>query len=146
MGLDMYLDRKYHRSFWSSDGSKARQIADALDIDDCTRIIDVSERVGYWRKANHIHRWFVENIQGGKDNCAEYHVPQEALQELLEACNKVLADPSLAETILPVQGGCFFGTTSYDDSYIQSTQATAQLLQKLLSENLPVDYYYYSSW
>jgi hypothetical protein len=26
--------------------------------------------VGYWRKANAIHRWFVEHVQDGNDDLA----------------------------------------------------------------------------
>lgn len=48
------------------------------------RIID---QVGYWRKANHIHNWFVENVQDGEDDC-RYHgeVTKEDLEELLVSC------------------------------------------------------------
>ena len=27
------------------------------------------KEVMYWRKANYIHNWFVENIQNGSDDC-----------------------------------------------------------------------------
>lgn len=51
----------------------------------------IKEEVGYWRKANHIHKWFVENIQNGVDDC-NYHreVREEDLLELLDVCKKVL--------------------------------------------------------
>lgn len=51
----------------------------------------IKEEVGYWRKANHIHKWFVEHIQDGEDDC-DYHreVREEDLVELLEICNTVL--------------------------------------------------------
>lgn len=51
----------------------------------------ISEQVGYWRKANQIHNWFVENVQDGVDDC-RYHneVTQEALEELLDVCQRVL--------------------------------------------------------
>ena len=28
----------------------------------------------YWRKANAIHDWFVDNIQGGEDDCNAYNL------------------------------------------------------------------------
>ena len=51
----------------------------------------LSEEIGYWRKANHIHNWFVENVQEGVDDC-EYHdeVTKETLEELRDICKKVL--------------------------------------------------------
>ena len=50
----------------------------------------VMEQVGYWRKANQIHNWFVENIQDGEDDC-DYHreVTKEDLKELLDICYKI---------------------------------------------------------
>lgn len=44
------------------------------------------EEVGYWRKANHIHNWFVENVQGGEDDCGYYEVTAEQLTELRDLC------------------------------------------------------------
>lgn len=51
----------------------------------------ITEQVGYWRKANQIHNWFVENIQDGVDDC-NYHreVTEEDLNELLDICKRVL--------------------------------------------------------
>lgn len=47
--------------------------------------------VGYWRKANHIHAWFVENVQGGNDDCSYYTVTEDNLMDLKEICEKVVA-------------------------------------------------------
>ena len=59
----------------------------------------IIERVGYWRKANAIHKWFVENIQDGNDDC-QYHneITKEALEELLNICNRVLDSCELVPT------------------------------------------------
>lgn len=50
----------------------------------------IMEQVGYWRKANQIHNWFVDNIQDGVDDC-DYHreVTEEDLKELLALCEKI---------------------------------------------------------
>lgn len=48
------------------------------------------EEVGYWKKDNHIHNWFVENIQNGDDDCGYYEVSEEKLRELLQVCEKVV--------------------------------------------------------
>lgn len=45
--------------------------------------------VGYWRKANQIHNWFVENVQNGVDDCERYEVSEDDLQKLLTICKKV---------------------------------------------------------
>lgn len=58
----------------------------------------IMEDVGYWRKANQIHNWFVENIQDGIDDC-DYHreVTEEDLEELLDVCKTVLNSCELVE-------------------------------------------------
>lgn len=57
----------------------------------------VEEEVMYWRKANHIHAWFVENVQNGQDDCGTYHVPEEKLHELLVVCKHILEKSELVD-------------------------------------------------
>ena len=49
----------------------------------------IIEDVGYWRKANAIHKWFVDNIQDGEDDCGYYEVAPEYLEELLNICKLI---------------------------------------------------------
>lgn len=64
MGLDMYLYTK-----------------------DST---DSTNQLGYWRKANAIHSWFVQNVQSGIDECEEFEVSRENLEKLRKTCQTVL--------------------------------------------------------
>ena len=48
----------------------------------------VSVTVAYWRKANQIHSWFVQNVQGGEDECQPHHVSREQLRDLRDLCAK----------------------------------------------------------
>lgn len=50
----------------------------------------IMEQVGYWRKENMIHQWFVDHVQDGIDDC-RYHneCTKEILEELLDTCEKV---------------------------------------------------------
>jgi hypothetical protein len=107
---------------------------------------NISEEVAYWRKANAIHRWFVENVQGGVDNQANYYVSREQLQQLLDAVNKVLADRSLAAEELPTQDGFFFGGTGYDEYYFSDLERTKEILEAVLKEDGVYDYYYTCWW
>ena len=50
-----------------------------------------------WRKANAIHRWFVGNVQGGKDDCGIYEVDVSDLVKLHDACKTVLDSTELVE-------------------------------------------------
>ena len=109
----------------------------------------IMEQVGYWRKANQIHNWFVKNIQDGIDDC-QYHreVTKEDLKELLDTCHEVLCNPDLSELKLPTQCGFFFGSTDYDEWYIENVKSTVDIITKIL-ETTDFDkqmIYYVSSW
>lgn len=51
----------------------------------------IYEQVAYWRKANAIHKWFVDNVQDGQDDCC-YHreVTEKDLKELIGICEEIL--------------------------------------------------------
>ena len=96
MGLDMYLTKKTYVKNWNFEkpedkkevivkigGKEAKHIKKE-------RISKITEDIGYWRKANAIHTWFVKNVQEGEDNCKEYHVSKEKLEELLKICETVI--------------------------------------------------------
>lgn len=150
MGLDMYLEKRTHVRQWDFQKPEEQYNVEVtkggepINIDP-KRVTYVVEEVGYWRKANQIHQWFVENVQGGEDNCAEYYVGSDKLEELLDLCKKVQTDNSLAEDLLPTQGGFFFGGTQYDEWYFKDIDNTIDILEKILDEK-GADYYYSSSW
>jgi len=121
MGLDMYLTR-------------------VVDVPHKTTTT-VDFQVGYWRKANAIHNWFVENVQDGVDECQEVHVPWEKLQELKALCRRVL-DTKNPIGLEPTPG-FFFGSTEVDEYYFQDIDDTLDILDKLDEEET---YYYQASW
>lgn len=104
------------------------------------------QEVGYWRKANHIHSWFVENVQDGEDDCDYYEVTKDQLEQLLDICievrdvsklvkdgdEKYIQNPTVAQTLLPTQSGFFFGSTQYDEWYLQDIRETIKILRKVL--------------
>lgn len=47
------------------------------------------EEVMYWRKANAIHKWFVDNCQKGEDNCQPHLVRKNKMRELYEVCKAI---------------------------------------------------------
>ncbi len=148
------------------------------------KISYVIEDVAYWRKANAIHDWFVKNCQDGQDDCKEYWVSREQLQELYDTCvlvrdsckltegkiangyrfneagekepimedGKLIVDSSIAEDLLPTTEGFFFGSTDYDQYYMDDINDTI----KMLGDELAIDYgkgafsepeyYYRASW
>jgi len=154
MGLDMYLSAKKYMSkyFDAADSEKIASINELFGIegdeDGDYGAQEVTFRVAYWRKANAIHQWFVDNVQDGTDDCGEYHVGREQLKSLMELCEQIVAKPKLGAELLPTQGGFFFGSTNYDDWYIQEAKHTAERLNKILNDPAftKCDFYYQSSW
>lgn len=148
MGLDMYLNKmvfvggQYEHvgakgSIEWGEGKQKKTLQ-------ANQISEVKSQVGYWRKANQIHNWFVTNIQDGNDECQESDVSFEQLMELKKACEDVLADHSKAEALLPSSSGFFFGTTDYDEWYYQALEETVEILSKLTDDGS--SYTYQASW
>lgn len=99
--------------------------------------------IGYWRKANQIHKWFVDNIQNGIDNCAQYYLDKEQLLELKELCKQVLEQPEKAHEILPTESGFFFGSQEYDEWYYDDIKETIKIINWIMDKDY--DYFAYSS-
>lgn len=53
--------------------------------------------IAYWRKANEIHKWFVDNVQNGENDCGSYILTKENLQDLLSLVTDVLMHCELKE-------------------------------------------------
>lgn len=107
----------------------------------------VSFKVGYWRKANAIHAWFVKHCQAGVDDCNSYSVSRENLIDLKDSCTAVLADNSKANSLLPPQAGFFFGSTEINEYYLDDLKLTVKIIDRCLRERLSNwDFSYQSSW
>ncbi len=151
MGLDMYLIKKSYVQNWDHEkdsekheviikkGGKIRE-----DIKP-ERITHILEEVAYWRKANAVHKWFVDNCQDGVDDCREAYVTHKELEGLLELCKKALKPSVKEEEVLPTASGFFFGSTEYDQFYMEDMENTVEMMTEILAED-DTDYYYRSSW
>lgn len=109
------------------------------------RVTAIVEQVGYWRKANAIHKWFVDNCQEGEDDCKRYYVERDTLKKLLELCQKVKKEKGKATELLPPTSGFFFGSTNVDEEYWDDIKSTIKILKEALEEK-EGDFYYRSSW
>lgn len=144
MGLDMYLKGKV---FLDYNSPEREDIAKMLEIDGYD-VSAVTVELGYWRKANHIHKWFVDNVQNGVDNCGEYFVSKKDLEALLLICKQALENKTKASSLLPTQKGFFFGDYEYDEWYFDDLDSTIEIIDKALkfyNEKI-VDIYYKASW
>jgi hypothetical protein len=156
MGLDMYL--RVDKSGYEYDFSKPAEkkvyaeVRKSLGIPADKKFeapsAHVSLNVAYWRKANAIHGWFVRECQGGKDECQESYVSVEKLKELRGRCERVLKDRTQAPELLPTEGGFFFGSTDYDENYMEDLKLTVEQLDYILKTFVGegFSFYYQSSW
>lgn len=147
MGLDMYLDKRVWN--FETEDTELTKVFNELEKQIGRRPQYICLELMYWRKTNAIHKWFVENVQEGKDDCEEYYVSREQLQQLLDLVNEVLKDKKKAKVLLPTQTGFFFGGTEYDKCYFEDMNATKKVLEKELAsskKNAVVSYRYSSSW
>lgn len=182
MGLDMYLSKHTYVKNWAhmKDDEKHKVVVKKggklrKDIKP-ERVSYIVEEVAYWRKANAIHKWFVDHVQDGVDNCQTSYVSTEQLSELVDLCRKVLstvetvpgdvtngvqwtpdggavkltepgqviAQPGIASEILPTTAGFFFGSTDYDQYYLDDLRDTIRQIEPLLKEE--GEFYYHASW
>lgn len=107
----------------------------------------VNTDLGYWRKANAIHNFFVEVVQNGEDECREHPVSVSDLSALMDACKDALDNPEDAESILPTTSGFFFGSTEYDDYYFDDLRRTIKVVEDALAfAREGGEVFYQSSW
>lgn len=159
MGLDMYLERHIcvFADYLSNVTGKCEitgECGSAVEHFEApvNKIFKIVVKEAQWRKANQIHKWFVDNVQRGNDDCGEYYVSYEQLLQLKKLCGRILKEDNLdkriecAKRLLPVSEGFFFGSQEYDDMYFDDIKYTYDTLSKLKPAGLREDFRYLSSW
>lgn len=157
MGLDMYLKGK--RYLWKHGLNPDGLIAESIQNQfpelngfpshwgEGESVVDeIIIGVGYWRKANAIHNWFVNNVQNGVDECQNSYVSREQLEWLRTLCEQAKASREGAGDILPTTSGCFFGDTDYDDGYFEDLVNTIKIINTALELPDTWIFEYQASW
>lgn len=143
MGLDMYLNAK--RFFWHNENELVDKISNEFPELCGAKVKEISAEAMYWRKSNAIHKWFVDNVQNGVDDCGTYEVSREQLSDLLQTIIMVLEERDAS--YLPTQAGFFFGNTDINNRYWEDLKSTKDRLEKLLAQEMPGWWFeYHSSW
>ena len=169
MGLDMYLEirkNEYRSKYHTDKGSRMKleypkDITEFIpDLTDLRISRQTNYEVGYWRKANQIHNWFMQNCANRDeydnpiDDCRPVEITVDKLEALLDTCKKVLADHSLAGSLLPTTDGFFFGSTEYDHYYFGEIEQTVEIIEPVLKfakhkleiKDYAWEVYYQASW
>lgn len=142
MGLDMYLELRRSEGGARVAGEYAMpgpmedlagRCAELMGREsiEAENTVETVVQVAYWRKANAIHGWFVDNCGSGVDDCSPMEVSAEQLRILLAAVKLVLANHSLAPELLPTRKGFFFGSEEYDEWYFDQLGYTEMVLEEL---------------
>ena len=151
MGLDMYLRGKRYLSYTEREGyaDELAELGDTFCLGH--QINELTFEIGYWRKANAIHNWFVNNVQEGVDNCGEYRVPYSSLVKLRLICKEVLDNGEHhASIFLSPADGFFFGSSSIDEYYWECVKYTYEVMNELcMNDDIQsgtIEVFYQSSW
>lgn len=157
MGLDMYLYAKMYISFRElnedeKSNEKFNKLVELSGLNKGFITTYSTVEIGYWRKANAVHKYFVDKCASGKDECQEIYVDREELVKLKDICGQLslTKDVEQAKELLPPQSGFFFGGTEIDEWYFKDVEYTYNLLNKIL-EKIPEDdcdyeFIYRASW
>lgn len=167
MGLDMYLYKKTYVKNWQHNPLEEQHTFEVKrggqtrkDIKP-ERISYITEEVGYWRKFNALHGWFVNECGDGEDNCQEIYVGVDKMEELLGRLKKVQTilnesgmvtkvnrdwngkdyevtifdkTDEIEEIFAPTEG-FFFGSNEIDEYFKNDVDRTIELIEELLKEN-----------
>lgn len=107
------------------------------------------DEVAYWRKANAIHGWFINNLAGGEDNCRTISVSMHDIVALRDDVEKVLGEGTMEAVmeLLPPTSGFFFGGTEVDEYYWMNLKDTLTKLNEIIEESSDdTQFEYQASW
>ncbi|WP_350016216.1 hypothetical protein ABNK63_16255 [Rhodanobacter sp. IGA1.0] len=150
MGLDMYLEAKWHVVPCDSQTEPMRRaIGAAIGYvpsrekpgrdPSLLEISGVTVRVGYWRKFGALHRWFVGNAQEGSDDCCPAYVDNRCLQDLQRMCERVIDNPACVTQHFSGEDGA--------DLDVEELQYTLDILSHaIVLQEQGWDIYYRASW
>ena len=161
MGLDMYLSgREFISRYEYNDYDVKKETRAFGEIMANFNVepdpsgfagLEISIPMGYWRKVNHIHNWFVQNHANGLDECQKIYVSRSDLQCLLDCCDAVLAmrgtavGEQVAKDVLPPSAGFFFGTYEIDEWYYHGIEQTVEIINRCLASKFD-SFEYQASW
>lgn len=132
MGLDIFFVKRKREDVSTIDYNDRNLVT----FKEGTEIEDWESNTGYFRKVNAIVSWFERKVFSEIENCGYHLVTKAQLNDLLDDVKHVLKKPSDAPEFLPTTPGFFFGSTEYDDWYIEKLKELRSFLESDLVQNL----------
>ena len=115
-------------------------------IDDCNYHHEVTKEILEWLRKSCETVLNASKFVPGKIYNGTTYKDGQAFHEYIDGT--VIENTSVAEELLPTQGGFFFGGTDYDEWYIDSLRETIEIIDNVIATT---DFetqmiYYVSSW
>ena len=150
MGLDMYF---YERE-WLGGNVDVVVKEPLREVKD---VVYLTREVGYLRKANCIHGRIVEECADGEDDQRMVRLPKWFIESMIERIGSILDVVrnggdwvEVAKRELPTCEGFFFGSTEYDESYLDDLRDALDIFIKIFADleesGGHLDCYYEASW
>jgi len=132
MGLDMYLTKDTYIGAYFEHRKVKAKIEITIDGEKVeinpADIETITERVGYWRKAHHLHQMFVDIVQDGVDECQKSYISRDKMIEMRDACID------------------YIDNESGNEYEIEDVELFIKIIEPIITdENFP-SIYYQSSW
>ncbi len=155
MGLDMMIRKEY---FVDKDRHKLKIDLDGQEILKNVHGVKITADVIHWRKLNPIHKWMVDNVQNGEDNCGDYTLSVGNMKALLREIVKCIRYKDIAPEVLPCCDGPHYGLCTdepdeyrrhFEEEYILAVSSIKQLIQDMEeagASGADIRFYYTSSW
>lgn len=161
MGLDMYLverkKKKKIKDLWDFKDEliywrKANQIHKYF----CDKGEKIEEQIAYKLKKEDLQELLdicnkilkeVITKPGKVKNGEQYNKDKQIWEPLWEN-GKIIINQEICEELLPTQDGFFFGSTDYDEYYLETIKYTKEKIEEIINEinTSENDIYYLASW
>ena len=106
-----------------------------LDLPELEKVVEneiemaYEEYNAYFRKVNFLFFYFDRIANTMHDQWFAFVTPED-VDDIIDRCEKVLKDNSLANELLPTQDGFFFGCTDYDKWYFHDVKNCLKQMKK----------------
>ena len=115
---------------------------EVLDIPELNNIMGLDiffkkkkvKEIGYFRKVNFLVKYFEDNCGLDTANQTPLRIHINDIMDLKDRCSEVINNPHKAEELLPTMDGFYFGSSDYDENYLEDVQRVYDYCTYLLSE------------